>query len=197
MGYTTEFTGKVILNKSLDDDTYNFLKKFNETRRMARKVDKKYGIEGEFYVDGKGFAGQDDDGTVIDHNRPPKTQPGLWCQWVPSEDKMSIEWDGGEKFYSSYEWMVYLIDKVLAPKGYICNGTIEAQGEGTDDHWWLVVKNNKVSQKTLFDLQVAEEKLMIYETSKEELPLLINYPWISETNKAFYNEFLKNIKVKK
>jgi len=47
MGYTTDFSGSFDLNKPLDDETYSFLCKFNETRRMARNVDPKYGIEGE------------------------------------------------------------------------------------------------------------------------------------------------------
>ena len=99
MGYHTEFKGKFNLNKPLDDETYNFLIKFNETRRMARNTDPKFGVEGEFFVDGFGFRGQDNDPTIIDHNRCPSTQPGLWCQWRPSEDRMHIEWDEGEKFF--------------------------------------------------------------------------------------------------
>ena len=28
------------------------------------------------------------------------TYPGIWCQWVPTDDGKGIEWDGGEKFYN-------------------------------------------------------------------------------------------------
>ena len=34
MGYTTDFTGQFDLDKPLDDETYEFLCKFNSTRRM-------------------------------------------------------------------------------------------------------------------------------------------------------------------
>lgn len=144
MGYTTDFFGSFEFNKPLDAETLTFLKKFNETRRMARKVDAKYGVEGEFYVEGDGFMGQDRDKTVIDGNRPPKTQPGLWCQWRPNEDGTALEWDGGEKFYCYVEWLQYLIDNVLAPKGYKLTGTVEWHGDEHGDMGQIVVKNNKV-----------------------------------------------------
>ena len=134
MGYHTEFKGKFNLNKPLDDETYNFLIKFNETRRMARNTDPKFGVEGEFFVDGFGFRGQDNDPTIIDHNRCPSTQPGLWCQWRPSEDRMHIEWDEGEKFYEYRAWLVYIIKNFLTPKGYTLSGFVSYQGEDSDDN---------------------------------------------------------------
>lgn len=144
MGYTTTFQGKFSLNKELDDVTFNFLKKLNNTRRMARKVDAKYGVEGEFYVDGTDGSGSFNDANIIDHNKEPKTQPGLWCQWIPTEDRMHIEWDGGEKFYSYIEWIKYIISKVLAPRGYIVNGNVKWRGEDFDDNGVLEVNDNVV-----------------------------------------------------
>jgi hypothetical protein len=128
MGYTTEFVGKFSIDKKLDDNTYKLLKGLANTRRMKRKVDAKYGIEGEFYVEGKGFAGQDQDETISDYNSPPSTQPGLWCQWTPSPDKKSLEWDGNEKFYAYTIWLQYLIEKILKPRGYKVNGMVTWQG---------------------------------------------------------------------
>lgn len=149
MGYTTQFKGEFNLNKKLDDVTFNFLKKLNETRRMARKAEAKYGVEGEFFVDGSGFCDGGDDSNVIDQNRTPKTQPGLWCQWVPTEDRLHIEWDGGEKFYAYIEWMEYIISKVLAPRGYIVNGSVKWRGEEFDDTGVLEVHDNIVMGKRL------------------------------------------------
>jgi len=83
------------------------------------------GDEGAYFVGGLGLRGQDADPSVTDHNTPPgqlsyggvenefrdryeerqrrieagECQPGLWCQWIPSDDGTAIEWDGGEKFY--------------------------------------------------------------------------------------------------
>ena len=145
MGYSTDFSGQFNLDKRLDDETFEYLNKFANTRRMARSFDQNgnaYGVEGEFYVDGKGSMGQDTDETVIDCNRPPSTQPGLWCQWVPTKDHMGIEWDGGEKFYHYSDWIQYIITNFLAPKGYILNGQVHFQGEDSDDFGIMRVRDN-------------------------------------------------------
>ena len=157
MGYTTKFNGQIEIDPPLNEQEAEFLTKFANTRRMHRK-------EGPYFVDGKGFMGQDTTDTVIDYNQPDSSQPGLWCQWVPSYDKASIEWDGGEKFYEAEHWMKYLIDEFLTgrkirhqraiSKGYmpvfnthVCNGFIKAQGEEHGDHWAIEVTNNKVEKR--------------------------------------------------
>ena len=144
MGYTTDFEGRFKLNRKLKKKDQDLLTKFVETRRMARNVGPEFGVEGEFYVDGKGFAGQDSDETILDYNRPPRTQPGLWCQWVPSEDGQFIQWDGSEKFYNYVEWLKYLIDKILAPRGYKLNGVVGWQGEDRGDIGKIEVVDNVV-----------------------------------------------------
>ena len=147
MGYTTDFEGSFNITPVLSQKDNEFLTKFSETRRMARNVGPEYGIEGEFYVDGTGWAGQDSDTTVIDYNRPPSTQPGLWCQWVPTDDGSELVWDGGEKFYNYVEWLQYLIDKILSPRGYTLNGECQWFGENRDDVGVIIVENNKVTTK--------------------------------------------------
>ena len=134
MGYTTDFTDQFDINKKLDPKTLKFLTKLATTRRMKRNVDPKYGVEGEFYVESTEDFGQDrDNPNIIDYNRPPSTQPSLWLQWIPSEDGLHIQWDGNEKFHHYMEWLQYLIDKILEPKGYIINGTVKYQGEDPSD----------------------------------------------------------------
>ena len=147
MGYTTDFEGSFNITPVLSQKDNEFLTKFSGTRRMARSVGPEYGIEGEFYVDGTGWAGQDSDTTVINYNRPPGTQPGLWCQWIPTDDGCELIWDGGEKFYNYVEWLDYLIDKILAPRGYTLNGECQWFGEERDDVGVIIVKNNKVTTK--------------------------------------------------
>lgn len=150
MGYSTDFAGEFKLNKKLDDKLYAFLIKFNQTRRMKRKINDIYGKEGEFFVDSKAECGQDwDNPNVVDSSEPPSTQPGLWCQWVPTEDRQYIEWDGGEKFYNFVEWIMYIIEKILKPNGYILNGEVKWQGEEFDDRGKIIIKNNKVKTKAL------------------------------------------------
>jgi hypothetical protein len=144
MGYTTDFSGRFELNKELSPKMAQYLKLFNETRRMKRNTDEVFGVQGEFFVFGGGDFGQANEPNIIDHNEPPTTQPSLWNQWTPSDDGMGIEWDCGEKFYSYTEWLVYLIHKILAPNGYILNGVVEYSGEEMGDVGEIVVVDNRV-----------------------------------------------------
>jgi len=161
MGYSTDYYGTFRLSKPLTEDQAKYLKKFNETRRMARNesivetmddpvrmaVNLPVGAEGEYFVGGIGYMGQDNDNSVMDHNHPPGTQPGLWCQWIPNEAKNGIEWDGGEKFYDAKEWLEYIIENFLKRWGIVMNGSVEWQGEDRDDMGLLMVEDNVVSEK--------------------------------------------------
>ena len=122
----------------MDAELVTFLTKFNQTRRMHRR-------NGPDFVDGTGDYGQGPDPDIIDSNQPAEGQPGLWCQWVPTPDGSAIEWDGGEKFYEAPRWMEYIINRYLVPKGHVCNGSIDAEGEDRYDNWTLTVKDNVVS----------------------------------------------------
>ena len=144
MGYTTDFSGRFELNKELSPKMEQYLKLFNETRRMERNIDEVFGVQGEFYVFGGGDFGQDRETNIVDYNEPPSTQPSLWNQWTPSDDRMGIEWDCGEKFYNYTEWLVYLIHKILAPNGYVLNGVVEYSGEEVGDVGEIVVVDNRV-----------------------------------------------------
>ncbi len=147
MGYTTDFNGRFALNKVLDQETHAYLERFNESRRMGRNLGPEFGVQGEFYVDGTDTFGQGKDLNIIDYNRPPKTQPSLWCGWRPSEDGKYIEWDGGEKFYEYIPWLKYIITNFLDPKGYKLTGEVEWEGEDSDDFGKIVVRNNDITIK--------------------------------------------------
>jgi hypothetical protein len=147
MGYSTDFTGSFQLDRPLDIKLFTFLNKFNDVRHMKRKAGKEFGVEGEFYVDG-GTDGNTGENGVIDHNTPPSTQPGLWCQWCPTKDGTEIKWDGGEKFYAYIPWLEYIIKNFLKPNKYKLNGEVTWQGEESSDFGKIIVKNNKVTIKT-------------------------------------------------
>ena len=138
MGYTTEFTGSFETDKPVDNETFDLINGLAGTRRVKRSgLDAKYGIDGEFYWETDGNYGQ---------NESPSTQPGPWLQWEMT-DRQTIEWDGGEKFYYYVEWLEYLIDKILKPKGYIINGEVEWAGEEQGDLGLIIVVNNVVTIK--------------------------------------------------
>lgn len=161
MGYTTDFSGEFKLNKPLSVTQVNYLTAFARTRRMKRKssvvekmndsarlsVKLPVGLEGEFFVGSTNDYGQDHDSSVVDYNSPPKTQPGLWCQWVPTVNGDGIEWDGGEKFYNYVEWLEYIVDNFLKPWGFTLNGEVKWVGEDHEDMGKIVVKNNVVTAR--------------------------------------------------
>lgn len=123
------------------------------------------GPKGDFYC-GTGMAGQDGghfnsstDNSVVEYNYAPGErkwddpkpkdkggQPGLWCQWNPSEDGTEIQWDGSEKFYCYTEWLEYLIATFLKPWGYKVNGMVEWRGEDSSDIGVIEVVDNVVTK---------------------------------------------------
>lgn len=158
MGYTTDFYGQLSLSPPLNPAQVAYLQAFNRTRRMKRDVnvllqmpDPKreavnlpLGTDGEFYVGSEDDYGQKHSPSILNYNGPPLTQPGLWCQWVVSDDGATLEWDGGEKFYSYDDWLHYIIDNFLAPWGVIASGEIEWYGEDRADAGKIVVSNNVI-----------------------------------------------------
>lgn len=165
MGYTTEFYGKFTVEPPLRKEHAEYLRAFSETRRMKRDVEKSpvndpasdpmriavglpVGPEGAYFVGGGGFAGQDRDPSILDYNREPSGQLGLWCKWAPSEDGNAIEWNGAEKFYNYVRWLEYLIDNFLEPWGYVLNGVVEWEGEDRDDVGRIKVADNVVRTQT-------------------------------------------------
>lgn len=175
MGYTTDFEGRLEIDPPLNEKEVEYLKKFNETRRMDRE-------KGPYFVGGSGFAGQGRDADIRDFNCPPDGQPGLWCNLTPTDDGTALVWDGGEKAYSMELWAQYLIDHFLRPNAiayklsqkaaengvqdvpveqqlngdspllflqanHTINGCLHAQGEDMGDIWSLVVNDNQISVK--------------------------------------------------
>lgn len=161
MGYTTEFYGSLKFNKPVTEELKNYINKFSSTRRMQRDVEgikKLYpnwkelcfngelGNEGEYFVGGEGFMGQGKETTIINYNRPPITQPSLWCQWIINEYG-ELAWDENEKFYSYIEWLEYLINNFFKPLGYVLNGEIEFQGDDMNDFGTIVVTDNDINEE--------------------------------------------------
>ncbi|TAG98267.1 MAG: hypothetical protein EAZ09_22610 [Oscillatoriales cyanobacterium] len=156
MGYTTIFDGKFDLNKRLLDSEAIYLLEFSRTRRIKRNpailrnipdpareaVNLPVGEEGCYFVNEKWD--EDSEVSVVNYNRPPKTQPGLWCKWIPTADGGGIKWNGAEKFYDYVEWLQYIINNFLKPWGYVLNGEVNWQGEREEDTGMILVTNNVI-----------------------------------------------------
>lgn len=165
MGYTTDFTGELKLSRPLSEAEAAYLEAFRTTRRMARdsKIAETFddplrlavglpiGIEGGFYVGNQANFGQGRDESIIDYNRPPSGQPGLWTQWQCAGD--TLKWDGGEKFYNYVGWLEYIIDNFLAPWGIEVSGVIRWVGEDSfDDRGSIEVVESEVFTHNGHDL---------------------------------------------
>ena len=184
MGYTTDFNGSFKFNKPVEPWLIEYINKFCNSRRMKRdnnKIKELYpkwkdlcfngelGFEGEYFVGGIGFMGQGGDDSVLNHNAPAFTQPGLWCQWIITDDGECLEWDGGEKFYYYEEWLEYLIENFFAPLGYVLNGDVSFQGEDYDDFGVIVVTDNVVSTEDgirITSMDELDDETLIEELEK-------------------------------
>jgi len=68
--------------------------------------------------------------------------PDSWCNWRPEGPDTLMAEDG--KAYDPEAWLKYIIDKVLAPDGYLLNGEVYWYGEDPDDQGKIVVEDNIV-----------------------------------------------------
>ena len=158
MGYTKEFKGVFKFNHPPSEYMIKYINSFSKSRRMKRDVEliksndpdwEKYsfkgnlGIEGEYYIKDNEYFFDNKDPSIINFNIPPKTQPGLWCQWIINENG-DLCWDGVEKFYNYIEWLRYLIDNFFVKENLILNGKVEFQGEYDDDKGTIEIEDNKI-----------------------------------------------------
>ena len=159
MGYTTDFSGKFKITPKLSVEQVAYLKQFCNTRRMKRDaeiaatlpdpireaVGLPIGAEGEYFVGGGDFMGQEHDASVVAYNTEPSSQASLWCQWEPSDDGKFLQWDGGEKFYSYVEWLTYIKDNFLTPWGCTISGDVKWRGEDPSDRGVIVATPSSIT----------------------------------------------------
>lgn len=129
-----------------------------------------YGFRGEYFAKDDNNCGQNSDSSIIDYNMASGEigwkeydgdwnkrdelqkalnadkikQPGLWCQWVLSDDGTELSWDGGEKFYNYIEWLKYYVVHFFEPWGIKLNGEITWQGEDSNDMGKIIVTDNVI-----------------------------------------------------
>jgi len=157
----SEHTKEFWYHFRLKPEHASYLNAFAETRRMRRDPAKAgqlpdphrlavglpIGDEGAYFTGGTGDFGQGHDASVLDGNRPPRGQPGFWCQWVPDEHGTAIQWNGAERFYHYVEWLEYLTVHFLGPWGYVLNGQVQWQGEDAEDRGTISMQDNEVQAR--------------------------------------------------
>ncbi len=72
--------------------------------------------------------------------------PDGYNQWVITEDREHIEWDGNEKFYDYVEWLQWLIDNKFKPAGLTLSGSVKYSGEELEDCGTLKVIDGRVEK---------------------------------------------------
>lgn len=166
MGYNTEFKGSFEFEENLTNEMVQYINRFSGTRRMKRDVEKiketysdwkELSFNGDLGIDGEYFVGESEwltdrlsksdnsDPSIMDYNKPPAKQPGLWCQWIVSLDGKYLKWDGNEKFYYYVEWLDYLITHFFTPNNIFMNGTVMWQGEDFGDIGKIIVEHNEIT----------------------------------------------------
>jgi hypothetical protein len=105
------------LNKPLTPSLLDFLQRFYVAKHIQSKVDNnKFGYQGEFACN------------ELDINVPqPDTQPSHYCPWKPSGTGDSIIYAYYKRDSGTYEaamWLMYLIEKILKPNGYVIDDTM-------------------------------------------------------------------------
>lgn len=159
MGYTTKFYGKFEFNKPVSFELATYINTFSSVRHIKRnnfKIMERYpqwyemcfheklGSEGEFFIGNTEYT---NDPSVIDYNHQPRNQPGLWCQWIVSEDHKYLMWDGSEKFYNYIEWLDYIMTNFIEPdeNQYLLNGNVLWRRDDFSDIGVISIKNNEIT----------------------------------------------------
>jgi len=79
------------------------------------------------------------------------------CDWKASDDFTGLVHNGMEKSYDQDQWLQALINDLLAPAGFICNGIVDAQGEDVSDRWRIIVRDNVVERDDFTGVSYAEK----------------------------------------
>lgn len=187
MGYTTNFTSKFTISPPLDADQTAYLQALCNTRRMARKINvlKKMpdplrlavglplGEEGEYFVGGGGWAGQDHDVSIIDYNDCASTQHGLWCKWTVTDNGKHLQWSGAEKFYAYEDWLKYIAENFLKPWGKTLNGDVKWRGEDNTDRGVLIAQNNNITSLSGPEFVQYKEQKRAEKLAKKEKDVIL------------------------
>ncbi len=200
MGYSTTFYGSLSVEPPFSEQEIDFFNRWQETRRSQRTD----------FTGGKYYAVENPDESddpcgqfspnIINNNRPADGQPGMWCHWtIKTPD--TIEWDGGEKFNHSAEWLSYIIAhffqenpiaKLLHPEefnflqGHKLHGTIFAKGDSTDDIWQIEVENNELYTLESSNISDILNQLTVESIGDKEL---LNEVDEEEYGEAYYQAY--------
>lgn len=157
MGYDIIYEGTIRIEPTLDESTALLIQGLAETRRVVYNIPllvedgygtkESLGVEGEFFVLGDTQSYEQEwSPYVINPHVPPSTQPDLYSIWDVSKDKRTLIWNRQERSYSGHEWLVYIVKRILEPKGYNANGVVNWLCE-REGKFHTIIENNRVLKK--------------------------------------------------
>jgi hypothetical protein len=114
------------------------------TDHVREAVGLPLGPEGAYFVGVPDDHGESHRPSVLDANRPPADQPGLWCNWEPNDAGDRLGCPEGDHFYLFDDWLGYIIEHFLSRWGCTLNGTVAWQGAQEPDRGVLIVRDNVV-----------------------------------------------------
>lgn len=176
MGYDTNFEGAFDISPPLSSDQVKYLKALAGTRRVTRSqidgladplreaVGLEPGPDGCFFtghVDETGTSYFKDGPGVVNGNSPPADQPGLWLNWIATNDGTKMQWNGSEKSYHMAEWVLWLVSNIFKPWGRRLLGVVHWTGGDMYSAGTILIKDpesmtaESVNQLSVEALQTA------------------------------------------
>lgn len=162
MVYSTDFKGSFHINPPLKPEHTAYLQKFSDTRRVDRdeaissKIDDPIriavglpaGLAGGYTLIDTDPFGPVVDNSVVDYNNPPEGQPGLWCEWTPTDNGIELEWNhatfivSSSFFYCYLDWLIYLNEHFFQPWGYRLSGQVQWKDENKNRKGFITIDND-------------------------------------------------------
>jgi hypothetical protein len=144
MGYTMIWHGKLAINPPLPQAVTQYLTRFFERRHVL--MSPKHQEHGAFEVD---YLPPDEEDKaaldIVDWNRPPPSQPFIWCDWEIDALGSSLT-IRRPRNYRSIEWLEYIIWKFISPYHSVVSGTMTWRGEEVGDEGCLYVDGNIITR---------------------------------------------------
>lgn len=84
---------------------------------------------------------------------------------------MCLVWHRGEKSYKGHEWLQYLVENILAPRGYYANGIINWYSEDKIfvKEWHTVVEGNSVRKFEGYSPQQKEPDIEAWHEERQKI----------------------------
>ncbi|KAL9647057.1 hypothetical protein ABK040_016532 [Willaertia magna] len=195
---------------------YNLEEIAKKENKTIEEVVELYGVEGEFYnfylsavkkeypnpldwqikhfYNKKDFFPNNFDLLYYNYDAAPLCQPTLKCPWRYNKEKNVLESDGDNEFIEDYaDWLVYIVNVVLKPEGFIVNGDVKYIHESTNSY------ANEIRNLKEFGNNIIEYNEIDYNNNTLLMSSeMLGFKIFNKGNKELYQEMCKRyFKVKK